>query len=103
MVIQCAGPNCRQSLAYSFIFAYRRHTLSAGCGDRTATQGHCGMSATIAGGLSVTIKGVANELQTIWGGGARIGMAGPGAGLSTGDGRKEKGNKERYGAERYHL
>ena len=103
MVIQCAGPDCRQSLAYSFIFTYRRHTLSAGCRDRTVTQGHCGTPVTIAGGLILTIKGVANELQTIWGGGARIGMAGPGAGLSTGDGRKEKGNKERYGAERYHL
>jgi hypothetical protein len=54
--------------------------------------------------LIITAKVLADELQTIWGRGARIGMAGPDAGSKgTGNGRKEKSIEEGYGMERRHL
>jgi len=55
--------------------------------------------------LIITAKVLADELQTIWGRGARIGMAGPDAGnKGTGNGRKEEESvEEGYGTERRHL
>jgi len=56
-----------------------------------------------AGGLGLTGKVLADELQTILGRGTRIGMAIPNEG-STGNGRnEEKSVEEGYGAERCHL
>ena len=92
-IVQCAKPDCRQSSAYSFIVRYTR-TTGALCRDRTVTQGDCGTPIS-AGGLSVIAKGVADELQTILGRGARIGMAVPDGGSSnTGNGRKEDKSAE---------